>query len=235
MNVFAERKVLQSIYSLDYIKIDYFNGNATMYEQMTTWYTLDDSYSSLSPDIGDDDPENSFSSVPYEKGSQFMYYIETLLGPESTQMYLRDYIMEFHGMAIDSSELKIFYEEWVVANMGDDATTILEETMWDTWVTEPGLAPIPLDFYTEAVQRGQNLAREYVALAVLKETDAEISRSFSSPSNHQEYFEYYGSQKLAFVQELSNLGGEVTAELLAHIDGDLNITLGEINPHTKNE
>jgi leukotriene-A4 hydrolase len=235
MNVFMERKILQDFYGVDYIKIEYFTGNTSMYEQMIDWYSLDDPYSSLFPDIGDDDPENSFSDVPYEKGSQFMYYIETLLGAEATQQYLRDYIMEFHGMAIDSPELKNFYEEWVTANMGENATMILEKTMWDTWIYEPGVAPVPLDFYTEAVESGQALAREYVALAVLNGTNTELSRSFSSPPNYLEYLEYFGSQKIAFVQELTSLGEDVSSELLAHIDSDLNITLGETYPQAKNE
>jgi leukotriene-A4 hydrolase len=235
MNVFMERKVLQDFYGLDYIKIDYYTGNTSMYQEMVDWYGLNETYSSLFPDIGDDDPENSFSSVPYEKGSQFMYYIETLLGPEATQAYLRAYINNFHGMAIDSPELKIFYEDWVTNNMAENATVILDKTMWDTWIYEPGIAPVPLDFYTQAVEQGQNLAREYVALAVRNDTAAELSRSFSSPLNYAEYLEYYGPQKVAFIQELSILGDDVTPALLAHIDSDLNISLNEINPDARNE
>jgi leukotriene-A4 hydrolase len=205
-----------------------------MVEDMVGWYGLDDSYSSLFPNIGDDDPENSFSSVPYEKGSQFMFYIESLIGPTAMQAYLRDYITEFHGMAINSPELKVFYEAWVTANLPDNATEILEMTMWDTWIYEPGVAPVPLEFYTIEIDRGQNLAREYMALASLNETDADISRSFQSPVNYEQYFDYYGSQKLGFVQELRAMEG-VNAALLAHIDNDLNISLGEPNPDTKNE
>jgi leukotriene-A4 hydrolase len=235
MNVFMERKVLEGFYGLDYIKIDYYTGNTTMYQQMVDWYGLDNSYSSLFPDIGDDDPENSFSRVPYDKGSQFMYYIETLLGPEATQAYLRDYIYQFHGMAIDSPEHKNFYEEWVTTNMAENATLILDNTMWDTWIYEPGVAPVPLDFFSEAVERGQNLAREYLTLATVNETATEVSRGFSSPLNYEEYLGYYGSQKVAFIQELSRLGDDVGPALLAHIDSDLNISLGEINPDARNE
>lgn len=235
MNVFMERKILQDFYGLDYAKIDYYTGNTSMYGQMVDWYGIDDSYSSLFPNIGDDDPENSFSGIPYEKGSQFMFYIETLLGPTATQEFLRAYITEFHGMAIDSPEMKAFYEEWVTANIPTNATSIIEMTMWDTWIYEPGLAPVPLDFYTEAVEQGQNLAREYVALATLNETDEEVSRSFQSPVNYEQYFDYYGSQKQAFVQELRAMGDNVDATLLAHIDKDLNISLGENNPNAKTD
>lgn len=234
MNVFMERKILQDFYGIDYSKIDYFTGNTSMVEQMINWYGLDDSYSSLFPDIGDDDPENSFSDVPYEKGSQFMFYIEGLIGETNMQTYLRDYITEFHGMAINSPEVKAFYEAWVTTNLPENATAIIEATMWDTWIYEPGVAPVPLDFYTLEIERGQNLAREYVALASLGDTDSEVSRAFQSPVNFEQYFDYYGSQKLGFVQELRAIDG-VDAALLAHIDNDLNISLAEPNPDAKNE
>jgi len=236
MNVFMERKVLQDIYGLDFAKIDYYAGNNSMVEQMTDWYGLDDSYSSLFPDIGDDDPENSFSAVPYEKGSQFMFYIESLLGETSMQAFLRAYITEFHGMAISSPQLKKFYEEWVTTNLPENATTIIEMTMWDTWIYEPGVAPVPLDLYTDAVEQGRNLAQQYVDLAgPSPETSTSVSRAFTSPPNYEQYFDFYGSQKLAFVQELSLMGEAVDVELLEFIDSDLNISSNEINPDAKNE
>ena len=43
-------------------------------------FGMDHSYSSLHPEIGDDHPDTYFSEVPYEKGYQLLYYIETLIG-----------------------------------------------------------------------------------------------------------------------------------------------------------
>ena len=45
----------------------------------------------LVPKLEGVDPDDSFSSVPYEKGSSFLYYIESLLGKKrllSTKVFL---------------------------------------------------------------------------------------------------------------------------------------------------
>ena len=78
-------------------------------------------------DIGEDDPENSFSGVPYDKGAQFAYYIETILGKSGMQSFIRAYIGEFTQMAINSPEMYIFYESWVTENFPDNSTEILEK------------------------------------------------------------------------------------------------------------
>ena len=77
-------------------------------------------------DIGDDDPENSFSGVPYDKGAQFAYYIETILGKSGMQSFIRAYIGEFTQMAINSPEMYTFYESWVTENFPENSTEILE-------------------------------------------------------------------------------------------------------------
>ena len=52
------------------------------------------SYSSLHPTIKNDNPDNSFSEVPYEKGYQFLHYIESLIGDDLMKLMLNEYIVE---------------------------------------------------------------------------------------------------------------------------------------------
>jgi len=224
LNVFMERKVLEFFYSKDYAAIDYFTGNTSMVEQMDSWYGLDDPYSSLFPDIGDDDPENSFSDVPYEKGSQFLYYIESLIGMDAMQRMLQDYILTFTQQAIDATEFKSFYESWVMDTFPDNATDIIDMTMWDVWVYEPGVAPVDLGIRTDAINEAILLADEYVALG-----------GEDRPPNYMDYFDYYPSQMVAFVQHLKTMTPDpVDANLLAFIDMDYNITFA-VNPEVRTE
>jgi len=55
-----------------------FLGNISMYGDIIS-YGLNNSYSSLYPVINDDKPDNSFSEIPYEKGYQLLYYLESLV------------------------------------------------------------------------------------------------------------------------------------------------------------
>lgn len=39
-------------------------------------------------------PEDSFSLLPYEKGFQFLYHIESMIGEKEMQQILREYVNE---------------------------------------------------------------------------------------------------------------------------------------------
>lgn len=45
-------------------------------------YGLSNTYSSLHPILEGDSPDNAFSNVPYEKGFQLLYYMESLVGED---------------------------------------------------------------------------------------------------------------------------------------------------------
>jgi len=86
--VFEERKVSAGIHGVDFSKVNAYLGNISMYENMLS-YGLDNSYASLYPVIEDDKPDNSFSEIPYEKGFQLLYYLESLLGEADFQKMLQ--------------------------------------------------------------------------------------------------------------------------------------------------
>lgn len=55
-------------------------------------FGLKNTYSSLHPVLQGDNPDNSFSEVPYEKGFQFLYYLESLIGRDEMKKFLNFYI-----------------------------------------------------------------------------------------------------------------------------------------------
>ena len=65
--VFLERKVAIAQKGLDFAKINAQNGNSSMYEAMLG-YGLNNTFSSLTPRAGDKNPDDAFSTIPYEKG-----------------------------------------------------------------------------------------------------------------------------------------------------------------------
>lgn len=82
--VFEERKVSAQIHGKEFSMVNAYLGNISMYQDMVN-YGLNNSYSSLQPQIGRDNPDNSLSEVPYEKGFQFLYFVETLIGEDHIQ------------------------------------------------------------------------------------------------------------------------------------------------------
>ena len=77
--VFEERKVTGILKGVDESMVNAYLGNISMVNDMLG-YGLDDNYTSLNPQIGNGFPDDSFSTVPYEKGFQFLYFLESQLG-----------------------------------------------------------------------------------------------------------------------------------------------------------
>ena len=69
-------------------------------------YGLDSTYSSIHPILEGDSPDNAFSNVPYEKGFQLLYYMESLVGEDKFQNFLQTYIYKYSQQSITTIELR---------------------------------------------------------------------------------------------------------------------------------
>jgi len=79
--VFLERKATTILHNEDFSKVSAFLGNISAYQDMVG-YGLNNKYSSLYPNVSKALPDDSFSTIPYEKGFQLLYYIESLIGED---------------------------------------------------------------------------------------------------------------------------------------------------------
>jgi len=66
--VFIERKVSAALYGEDFALVEAFLGNNSLWVDMVQNGGLFNTYASLHPVLKGDNPDNSFSEVPYEKG-----------------------------------------------------------------------------------------------------------------------------------------------------------------------
>ena len=94
---FEERKVSGILYGEDYAKIEAQLGNDDLWVDINILLGVQDSYASLNPDLKDgESPDDSFSEVPYEKGFQFLTYLESLFPTQDDfQELIRTYILKF--------------------------------------------------------------------------------------------------------------------------------------------
>jgi len=56
-------------------------------------YGMKNPFSSLHPTLKGASPDDAFSTIPYYKGYQLLYYMETLVGEDNFQEFLRYYIL----------------------------------------------------------------------------------------------------------------------------------------------
>lgn len=105
--------------------------------------------------IGDEDPDEAYSAIAYEKGFTFLLYLERLVGEAKFGKFLHDYLQAFAGKTITSSEFREYVQEYF------DKDSI-GEVDWDKWYHATGLPPVALDYDQSMIEESKRLAQDWV-------------------------------------------------------------------------
>ena len=185
--VFSERKVSAKLFGKDFAKVESLLGNSTLWHDMNT-YGLNSTYSSIHPILEGDTPDSSFSTIPYEKGFQLLYFLESLIGENKIQIFLQTYILKYSQNSITTIELRQTWEQFVHDKFeGAQINQILSAVDWETWLYKPELAPVPLDFSTDMSEEAITLALEYISLG-----------GYASPTDSDQYHKFDSNLKTIF-------------------------------------
>jgi len=142
----------------------------------------------LVPKLAGVDPDDSFSVVPYEKGSTFLWYLEDTVGGAALfEPFLKSYYKKFAYQSIDSYMFKSYFLDHF---SGVEAVKSID---WDTWFNKPGM-PIYKPKFDDS------LAKESWALA-----EKWQNWDVSTPSPFGNEFENFSpTQKQEFLGTLIN-------------------------------
>lgn len=80
--VFEERKVSAKLHGKDFAMVEALLGNSSMYTDMIN-YGMKNPFSSLHPTLDGASPDDAFSTIPYDKGFQLLYFMESLVGEDN--------------------------------------------------------------------------------------------------------------------------------------------------------
>lgn len=73
--------------------------------------------------------------MPYEKGSHFLFYLETKLGgAEKMDGFLKAYVKRFSYKSIVTADFKEFVYEYFA-----DQKAVLDQIEWEAWFSAPGM------------------------------------------------------------------------------------------------
>ncbi|TVY29225.1 Leukotriene A-4 hydrolase-like protein [Lachnellula hyalina] len=131
------------------------------------WKALEDSvkifgedheFTKLVIDLKGKDPDDAFSSIPYEKGFHFLYYLEKLIGKSSWDPFIPHYFKTWLKKSLDSYDFKATLLDFFASDK--EASKALESVDWDTWFYKPGMPPKP-DFDTSMVDTCYALADKW--------------------------------------------------------------------------
>lgn len=137
--VFLERKILGRRRGEKMVDFGYIGGWKTLKDSVKQ-FPADSPATQLVQVLKETDPDDSFSSVPYEKGSCFLYYLEQILGgPEVFEPFLRSYLETYQNQTVTTSEWKSYLEGYF-----HDKRDILSQVDWNAWLNKPGMPPVDL-------------------------------------------------------------------------------------------
>lgn len=128
-------------------------------------------------------PDDSFSSVPYEKGHIFLRYLEdTVGGPEKFEPFLKMYLNKYKHKSIGTDDFKNEFETFFAKNSS------ISNVDWQTWLYKPGMPPVIPDYDKSLVNICQDLKEKWQIWDEKQDgtfTNKDIS---SMNSNQLDYF-----------------------------------------------
>ncbi|KAF4827209.1 Leucine aminopeptidase 2 [Colletotrichum tropicale] len=143
------------------------------------------------------DPDDAFSTVPYEKGFHFLYYLERLVGRDAFDKFIPHYFTKWSRKSLDSFEFKdtflTFFNGLGDAEIKDKVASI----DWDKWFYQPGLPPKP-DFDTSLADVCYKLAENW--------KDEKFTPSAEDVAS------FSGNQKLVLLETIEKFPSPLSAD-----------------------
>lgn len=114
-------------------------------------------FTQLVIDLKGRDPDDAFSTVPYEKGFHFLYYLEKLVGKDHFDEFIKHYFTKWARKSLNSFEFRDTFLDFFRGYGNDDIVSKLGTIDWEGWFYKPGLPPKP-EFDTTYVDMCYKLA-----------------------------------------------------------------------------
>ncbi|GAA6008260.1 hypothetical protein JCM10207_000057 [Rhodosporidiobolus poonsookiae] len=114
------------------------------------------------PYVFGEDPDDLYSGVAYDKGANFLYYLEKVVGGlEVFNPYQKDYIKTFSGKSITTADFeRHFWQYW--NQYPEKAKKLREEVDWEKWFNGEGLElPVKMEYDLSLAQACYDLASSW--------------------------------------------------------------------------
>lgn len=152
--VYLERRIQAGVHGEPYRDFSAIIGWKALTDSISH-FGEDHEFTKLIVDLKGRNPDDAFSSIPYEKGFTFLYYLEKLVGKAKFDRFIPHYFGTFARKSLDSFEFKDNFINFFADDQ--EASTQIERIDWNTWFYKPGFPPKP-DFDTSMVDVAYKLA-----------------------------------------------------------------------------
>lgn len=106
------------------------------------------------------DPEDVYSTVAYEKGFHFLYYLEQVVGRPNFDKFIPHYFGKWAGKSLDSFEFRDTFLDFFKSLGDEELNQKIAQIDWEGRLYTPGLPPKP-KFDTSLADECYDLAAKW--------------------------------------------------------------------------
>lgn len=144
---YLERRIVEALYGVDRFKMEDMLGMQSLKRDIADLESKGDGkLTHLRMNLKGRDPDEAFSDVPYEKGRFFVGFLESRLGRERLDAFLRGYFDRFAFQSASTEQFLAYLKQEVLSR--PDAN--LTETEVLAWIDGPGLPPTVIEPQSDA-------------------------------------------------------------------------------------
>ncbi|RPD59483.1 zincin, partial [Lentinus tigrinus ALCF2SS1-6] len=146
-----------------------------------------------------EDPDDAYSTVPYEKGANFLLHLERMLGGLDVFLpYIYEYVSTFMGKSITTEQWKAHLYAYFEKHGGEEKIKALNSVKWDEWLYGEGLKlPVEMVYDTALAREAFSLAEKWDA----SRSEADVSKLGFQASD---VASFNANQKIVFLERLQS-------------------------------
>ena len=206
--VFIERKILGRLHGEP---IRHFNGieGWNHLKDSVDVFGADSPFTALLLRLQDVDPDDSFSSVPYERGFAFLFFLETLVGVAPFEAFLVQWVQQNAFGTVTTQQFRAFFESHFAA-----AKSAWEGKIdWDAWLSAPGMPPVDV-----------RTLMDHSLVHVCEQLATQWTTAPESATSAADFEKFSTGQKSLFLDMLLENLTKLSLDTLAKIDAQYALT-----------
>ena len=208
--IFMERKLDKILLGEEMAKLESIVGNNNLIFAIKM-IGENSNFTSLSPDFNGIDPDDGFSTVPYEKGYQFLCILEEKVGENNFKQIMRNYISQYKYKSVDWTDFKKIYEEFVnKVYEQKKAKEILNSIDWNKYLTEKGYPSYKIEFKSKYIEEIQNLLNKF-------------KNSEKTENSINIFRKWHSNIKKVFLEKIMNTIDTFDKKIILKIKKELNL------------
>ena len=133
---YLERRIIEVLYGPDRRAMEDTLGMQSLQRDLASLEKAGDAdLTKLAVELKGRDPDDAFSDVAYEKGRFFVGFLESRLGREKLDDFLRGYFAEFAFKSVTTDDFRTYLNEHIISK--PNAKVTMAEV--NAWIDQPGL------------------------------------------------------------------------------------------------